>query len=65
LRSAVQFCPPAQKKRGHELVFSHHDSVALYKLMYNNADAELFLQRKKEIFEEAIKTLYGGVAQLV
>lgn len=46
------------KKRGYELVLSHRDSVALYRLMYNNASASLYLARKKEAFEDAIHTLY-------
>lgn len=61
-----------KKERGYELVFSHRDSIALYKLMYNNAPAcasphadrhaGLFLPRKKKTFEKAIRTLYGDVA---
>jgi len=47
------------KKRGYDLVFSHHDSIALYNLMYNNAPAGLQLKRKRDIFEEAIRTLYS------
>ncbi len=53
-----------KKIRGYELVFSRHDSIALYKFMYNNTATKLFLPRKKKIFEKAIKTLYGDVAQL-
>ena len=51
------------KERGYELVFSHHDSLALYRLMYNNSPS-LYLPRKYKKFRKAIKTLYGGVAQL-
>ena len=46
-----------KKNRGHELVLSHHDSIALYTLMYNNARTELLLERKKRIFEKAIQTV--------
>ncbi len=47
-----------KKKGGYELVFSWHDSIALYKLMYNNARTSLYLKRKKDIFETAMHTLY-------
>jgi len=48
-------------KRGNygRLVFSAHDSLKLYKIMYNVGN-ELFLNRKKLIFEK-----FAGVAQLV
>ncbi len=47
-----------QKQRGYELVFSHRDSIALYELMYNNTATSLYLRRKKDIFEKALRTLY-------
>ena len=53
-----------KKNRGYELVLSRHYSVALYGLMYNNGATKLYLPRKKRIFEKAIGTLYGGVAQI-
>lgn len=44
---------------GFELVFSHKDSLALYKLMYHNArDTDLRLLRKYALFSKAIRTLY-------
>lgn len=48
-----------QKKRGYELVFSHRDSLALYKLMYHNNCHGLYLNRKYKLFRKAVKTLYG------
>lgn len=48
------------KQRGYELVFSHKDSLALYRLMYNNIPSKLFLERKYKIFQKAIETLYKG-----
>lgn len=48
----------AKIKSGHELVFSRHDSLALYRLMYHTAEAsERFLPRKREKLEEAIRVL--------
>jgi intein-encoded DNA endonuclease-like protein len=47
------------KRRGFELVLSHHDSVALYKLMYHNDCQSLYLDRKYRLFHKAISTLYG------
>jgi len=45
-------------KRGFDLVLSRHDSLALYRLMYNTAEvADLFLPRKREKFERAIQVL--------
>lgn len=45
---------------GYELVFSHHDSVALYRIMYNNLrDSDIYLARKYALFTHAIETLYG------
>lgn len=51
------------KKRGFELVFSHHDSLALYRLMYHtNPTVELYLPRKRKLFTKAIQTLYPNAA---
>jgi hypothetical protein len=48
-----------QKKRGFELVFSHRDSLALYRLMYHTAGITgLHLPRKYKLFSRAMKTLY-------
>ena len=49
------------KNSGFELVFSHHDSLALFKFMYNNLDTDLYLVRKHRLFSKALKTLYGYV----
>ena len=45
------------KVRGYELVFSQNDSIALFKLMYNNVSSNLFLERKYNIFKKAFATL--------
>ena len=45
------------KGRGYELKFSRRDSLALYKIMYNNGSATLCLDRKKDIFEKAFEQL--------
>ena len=51
-------------KHGLDLTLSHSDSLAVYKLMYNTVPREgLYLPRKRKIFDKAIRTLYGGVAQ--
>jgi len=46
------------KTRGFELVFSHHDSLALYEFMYNNVSHDLRLSRKYLLFQKAVQTLY-------
>lgn len=46
-----------KKNRGYDLVFSRHDSVALFNLMYNNVSANLFLKRKYNIFKKAFVVL--------
>jgi intein-encoded DNA endonuclease-like protein len=46
------------KKGGWELVYSHRDSLALYKLMYNTNCHSLYLERKHKLFSKAINTLY-------
>lgn len=53
----------SDKKRGYDLVFSHADSVALYKLMYDTVPATgLYLPRKYKIFRKAIRKLYSNAA---
>lgn len=47
-------------KRGnaYDLKFSHRDSLALYRLMYNTSEvAQLFLPRKREKLKKAIQAL--------
>ncbi len=46
-----------KKESGYELVFSKHDSLALFKLMYNNISTEPFLKRKYKVFLKAFKIL--------
>ncbi|MBU6323313.1 MAG: hypothetical protein KGI41_00320 [Patescibacteria group bacterium] len=47
------------KTRGFELKFSHRDSLALYRFMYDTASAtEPYLPRKRTLFRKAIRTLY-------
>ncbi len=46
----------SRKKRGYELVFGQHDSIALFNFLYNN-DTELFLKRKHEKFKYAFQEL--------
>jgi hypothetical protein len=46
-----------EKERGFALVFSRMDSLAIYKLMYNNGSRSIYLERKKRIFDKAVKTL--------
>ncbi|MSR87896.1 MAG: hypothetical protein EXS69_01880 [Candidatus Zambryskibacteria bacterium] len=48
-----------KKEHGYELVFSHRDSLALYRLMYHNDCHNLYLNRKYKLFRKAITTLYG------
>ena len=48
-----------EKTRGHELVFSHRDSVALFHIMYDTMPVgATFLRRKYVIFRKALWTLY-------
>ncbi len=47
------------KTRGFELVLSHNDSIALYKLMYHNNCRSLYLSRKYKLFRRAVNVLYG------
>lgn len=48
------------KQRGYELIFSHHDGFALYKLMYHTVPNGLLLTRKYKIFQKAAATLCMG-----
>ena len=48
----------SNKNRGYDLVFSRHDSLALYRLMYHTVEvSNMFLPRKREKLERAIKIL--------
>ena len=53
------------KTRGFELVFSHRDSLALYRLMYHTGPvSDLFLPRKRKKLERAISVLgLGGTVR--
>ncbi len=42
---------------GYALVFSRHDSLALFLFMYNNTSHSPFLKRKYNVFRNAIKIL--------
>jgi len=53
------FIVSKSKNSGHELVFSHRDSLALFRFMYNNVSDLIFLNRKYVKFKKAIDTLYG------
>lgn len=47
-----------------ELVFSHRDSVALYRILYNNlSDSDIYLGRKYRLFTRAIETLYPNLRE--
>ena len=48
------------KKGGHELCFSHHDGLALFRFMYDNVSADMYLERKYKTFQKAIGTLHLG-----
>ena len=48
------------KKSGYELVFSHHDGLALFGFMYDNISAEMYLERKYDTFQKAFKALHLG-----
>ena len=55
-----------RKKGGNELMLSHHDSVALYGIMYHNLRrGDIYLVRKYRLFTQAIETLYGKNAVVV
>lgn len=46
--------------QAYRLLFSIRDSLALYRFMYNNAEEDLYLTRKRKVFE---RFTYAGVAQ--
>jgi intein-encoded DNA endonuclease-like protein len=61
LKRGIQkgFILSKSKNSGFELVLSHFDSLALYRLMYHTIPAtDLYLPRKRLLFKKAIKTLY-------
>lgn len=49
-----------------DLVYSVRDSVALFRLMYHNVTADMFLERKYKTFQKAFQAMnldaYAGVA---
>lgn len=48
----------SKKTSGYDLVFSRHDSLALYRLMYHTAEvSDMFLPRKRQRLEKAIQVL--------
>lgn len=52
-----------KSRGGFDLSFSHRDSLALYRLMYNTApDTGFYLPRKYKIFQRAIRSLYPHAA---
>jgi hypothetical protein len=52
------------KVGGYDLGFSHRDSLALYRLMYNTApDTGFYLPRKYKIFRKAIRGLYPNMRE--
>ena len=65
-KNGIQGGSLKRKKSGNELVLSHRDSVALYRIMYNNlGDSDIYLRRKYRLFTTAIVTLYGKNAAVV
>lgn len=46
-----------KKNRGFDLAFSRQDSIALFRLMYDNVSSKLFLERKHDLFLEAFRVL--------
>lgn len=50
-----------QYKKSAQLTFSASDSIALYHYLYDNC-GDLFLKRKKVIFEELMKRQLGGLS---
>ncbi len=54
------------KKKGNsfELSFSGNDSYKMFLYFYKGVPENFFLTRKYDKFQEALKTLYGGVDQL-
>lgn len=61
LRPHVRRGRLGEKEGGYELVFSQQDSFALFRLMYNNVPAAMFLERKYRVFLRASKILNAGV----
>ena len=58
LKASVHGGHISSKKGGHNLVFSRRDSLALYRLMYHTVGvSDMFLPRKREKLEKAIKVL--------
>lgn len=49
------------RSSGFELVFSKRDSLALFNLMYHNTVADIYLERKYDIFKKALGS-FAGVA---
>lgn len=61
-RYGVQGGSLKHKTRGFELTFSHRDSVALHRIMYHTGTVpELFLPRKRDKLEKAIRELHLAV----
>jgi len=54
-----------KQRGGYGLNFSRHDSVALFKLMYNNVSTGAFLERKFNTFLKAFRVLKYNVAGVV
>lgn len=58
LESCVKGGHISGDKTGYDLVFSRHDSLALHRLMYHTVGvSNMFLSRKREKLERAIKVL--------
>lgn len=58
-KAGVQGGSLKKKTNGFELVFSHKDSVALHRIMYHTGKVpELYLPRKREKLEHAIRELH-------
>lgn len=57
LRKSIQGGFIGKKRGAYELVFSRHDSLALFKLMYNGVSKEMFLERKYQAFQKAFRIL--------
>lgn len=58
LKSGIKGGHISNKNRGHDLVFSRRDSLALYRLMYHTGKVtDMFLPRKRKKLEKAIKIL--------
>jgi hypothetical protein len=45
------------KNGAYELAFSIKDSLALYRFMYNNVPASIYMDRKYKKFNKALKAL--------